>query len=135
MAYNQSSSSIPLVRHKISQVIKDSGFMAGSHNYKELLSIVESYPKDELFQIDVADLLRISTGIVSICGRSQVKFFARHDKFNRFVSCLIYMPRERTNSSMRDYIKNYLVEIYQGEFADSFLEITESRLIRYQLFI
>jgi len=135
MAYNQASSSIPLVRHKISQVIKDSGFIAGSHNHKELLSIVESYPRDELFQIDVADLLRISTGIVAICGRSQVKFFARHDKFNRFVSCLIYMPRERTNSSMRDYIKNYLVEIYQGEFADSFLEITESRLVRYHVII
>jgi glutamate dehydrogenase len=134
-AYNQAPNNIPLVRNKIVKVIKDSKFLAGSHNYKELVSVLESYPKDELFQISEADLLRIATGIVNICGRSQIRFFARHDKFNRFVSCLIFTPRDSSNSELRYKIKNYLADIYQGEFADSSVHITESNLVRFHVII
>ena len=82
-----------MVRQKVAKVIKESGYVQGSHVYKELCSILESYPRDELFQIDEADLLKNAKGIANISGRSQIKFFARQDKFNRFVSCLIFMPK------------------------------------------
>ena len=134
-AYNDSPSLIPLVKNKIAQVIEDSDFIKGSYNYKELISTLESYPRDELFQTSAADLLDIATGIVAICGRSQVRFFQRKDKFSRFVSCLIFTPRDRSNSELRDKIKSYLSEIYNGEIADSFVQITESKLIRFHVIV
>ena len=133
--YNESINSIPLVRGKIAKVVADSGYSKGSHNYKDLVSVLESYPRDELFQISAKDLLKNATGIVAICGRSQVRFFPRKDKFNRFVSCLIYTPRDRSNSELRDKIKDYLSEIYQGEIADSFVQITDSNLIRFHVIV
>lgn len=134
-AYVSSISSIPLIRNKVEKVIADSGFAYGSHNYKDLVSTLESYPRDELFQINEEDLLRNATGIVSICGRSIVKFFARQDKFKRFVSCLIFTPRDRSNSQIRDQIKDVLAQAYGGEVADSFVQITESNLIRFHVII
>ena len=134
-AYNQSPSSIPLIKDKISKVINDSGFEKGSHDYKDLISVLESYPRDELFQISSKDLLRISTGIVSICGRSQVKFFARKDKFGRFVSCLVYMPKDRTNSDLRRKIRAYLAAVYNGPISDSFIQITELKLVRFHVIV
>lgn len=133
--YHDSINSIPLVRGKVAKVIADSGYTKGSHNYKELLSVLESYPRDELFQISAKDLLKNTTGIVAICGRSEVRFFARKDKFNRFVSCLIFTPRDRSNSELRDKIKEYLAEIYKGEIADSFVQITEANLIRFHVIV
>ena len=133
--YYSSVFSIPLLKNKINHVIEKSEYVKGSHNYKDLISILESYPRDELFQISEDDLLKNSTGIVSIAGRSIVKFFARKDKFNRFVSCLIYTPRDRTNSDIREKIKSYLCEVFNGEVADSFLQITESNLIRFHLIV
>ncbi len=134
-AYHGSSREIPLLRSKIEKVIADSGYTKGSHNYKDLVSTLESYPRDELFQISVEDLLRTSTGIVSICGRSQVKFFARNDKFKRFVSCLVFIPRDRSDSNLRDKIKSYLSEAYNGEVTDVFAQITESNLVRLHAII
>ncbi|MDX2082694.1 MAG: NAD-glutamate dehydrogenase [Rickettsiales bacterium] len=134
-AYSHSPNTIPLIRNKITKVINDSGFNKGSHNYKDLISVLESYPRDELFQTNASDLLRIATGIVAICGRSQVRFFPRKDKYNRFVSCLIFTPRDRSNSELREKIKDYLAEIYNGEIADSFVEITESKLTRFHVIV
>ncbi|MBU6339073.1 MAG: NAD-glutamate dehydrogenase [Rickettsiales bacterium] len=134
-AYNQTPHFIPLVKGKIAQVVDESGFTKGSHDYKELMSVLESYPRDELFQITPKDLLRISTGVVGICGRSQVKFFARNDKFNRFVSCLVFMPRERSNSDVREKLKSYLASAYNGVVSDSFMQISESKLVRFHVII
>ncbi len=134
-AYNCSINQIPLVRNKIAQVIADSGYAQGSHNYKDLVSTLESYPRDELFQISAEDLLKIATGIVAICGRSQVRFFARADKFNRFVSCLIFTPRDRSNSELRERIREYLASVYKGEVTDSFVQVTDSNLSRLHLII
>ena len=135
VVYFSSISNIPLIRKKIAWVIKNSKYIKGSHNYKDLISTLETYPRDELFQIDESDLLKNATGIVAIAGRSLVKFFARYDKFKRFVSCLIFMPRDHTNSEIRDAIKQYLCNIYQGEVADSFVQITNSNLIRFHVII
>ncbi|MSP33668.1 MAG: NAD-glutamate dehydrogenase [Rickettsiales bacterium] len=134
-AYSQSPSQIPLINGKISKVIEASEFVKGSHNYKDLVSIIEAYPRDELFQINEQDLLRISTGIVAICGRNQVRFFARKDKYNRFVSCLVFVPRERSTSELRTKICNYLSDSYKGVVVDVFVQITESNLTRLHLII
>jgi glutamate dehydrogenase len=132
-AYNDSVDSIPLIRNKVEKIIKDSNYLPGSYIYKELKSILESYPRDEIFQTSPADLLKNATGIANISGRSQVKFFSRRDKFDRFVSCLIYMPKSNSNSEIRQKIREYLVDVYEGEIADSFIQISDSNLIRVHI--
>jgi glutamate dehydrogenase len=135
LVYHSSITEIPLVRTKINQIIKDSGYSAGSHNHKDLISTLESYPRDELFQASSEDLLANAMGIVSICGRSQVKFFARNDKFKRFVSCLVFIPRERSGSSLRHKVEDYLSKVYNGRVTDSFVQVTESNLVRFHITI
>jgi glutamate dehydrogenase len=134
-AYHGDLNSIPMLRGKVAKVIANSGYIKESHNYKELISVLENYPRDELLQISAEDLLKNSTGIVAICGRSQVKFFARNDKFNRFVSCLIFTPRDRSNTDLRDKIKDYLAAVYQGEIADSFVQVTDANLTRLHIIV
>lgn len=134
-AYCQRSSSIPIIRNKINKVLNNSKYPKGSHNYKDLVSVLEDYPRDELFQIDDKDLARIANGIVMICGRNQVKLFSRKDKFSRFISCLVYMPKDRSNSEVRGKVRDYIAQRYNGEVADSFVRITESNLVRLQIII
>lgn len=134
-AYNQSANLIPVVKDKIAKVITDSGFLVNSHNYKDLVSILESYPKDELFQIEPKDLLAISTAVVAICGRPQIRFFARPDKFGRFMNCLIFLPKDRNDADFRAKVKVYLAKTYNGEVTDSDVGTVSSNLIRFQVII
>ncbi|MDA0901921.1 MAG: NAD-glutamate dehydrogenase [Proteobacteria bacterium] len=133
--YYQSANLIPIIRKKINRIILESGFKASSHNLKDLVTTLESYPRDELFQIDCDDLFRISMGIVAIAGRSILRFFPRHDKFNRFVSCLIFIPRDNFNTALKDKIKEILTEEYNGEVTDVYTQITDSRLTRLHIIV
>jgi len=134
-AYNEPTKYIPLIRKKVSKVIKNSDYIKGSHNYKDLVSILESYPRDELFQISEKDLLKNATGIVAIMGRSEVRFFAREDKYSRFVSCIIYVPRTKHNSELRNKITSYLSEIYNAEVADYYIQTNDSNLVRIHVIV
>ncbi|MBL6664880.1 MAG: NAD-glutamate dehydrogenase [Rickettsiales bacterium] len=134
-AYNEPTDNIPLIRHKVEKVIRDSGYIKGSHDYKDLVSVLEFYPRDELFQISQEDLLKNSLGIVAITGRSQVRFFARKDKYSRFVTCLVYVPRTKHNSELRNKISSYLSEVYRGEVADYYIETNDSNLVRIYVII
>lgn len=134
-AYYQSPTQIPLIKNKINQVIQQSGYSERSHNHKDLLSVLKHYPRDELFQIETEDLLRIAKGIVMICGRNQIRLFARKDKFNRFINCLVFMPKDRSNSELRGKIRDHIAKFYNGSVADFYIEITESSLVRLQVII
>lgn len=134
-AYYQRPTSIPLLKEKITKVIERSGYSERSHNHKELLSVLQHYPRDELFQIDNDDLLRISTGIVMICGRNQIRVFGRCDKFNRFINCLVFMPKGISNPQIMDKIKGHIAAFYNGSVVDFYIEITESSLVRLQVII
>lgn len=133
--YYQNPKNIPIVRKKIEEVISSSRYGKNSSSHKDLLSTLESYPRDELFQINQEDLLRISTGIVAISGRSLVRAFIRKDKFSRFLSCLVFMPRDNFNTSTREKIQNLVAEVYKGEVSDVFVKVTNSNLTRVHLII
>lgn len=133
--YYQSADLIPIIRKKINKIVEDANFRPKGHSAKELVSVLESYPRDELFQIDHEDLLRISLGIVSMSGRSLVRFFPRSDKFKRFVSCLIFIPRDHFNTSIKEEIHNLLEGCYQGKVIGSYVQITESNLTRLHIIV
>lgn len=133
--YYSSTREIPVLRSKVEDVIEKSGYAKGSHNYKDLVSILETYPREELFQISNEELLKNATGIVAICGRAQTKLFVRKDKFSRFVSCLVFIPKEVSDSNLRNKIEAYLSKSYQGILADSFVQMNDSNLVRLHIII
>jgi hypothetical protein len=77
------------------------GASSGSHDHKALVEIIETYPRDALFQISEDELLEIAMGILHLGERRRVRLFVRRDVFGRFFSALVYLPRERFNTENR----------------------------------
>jgi glutamate dehydrogenase len=116
-AYDQMVRDVPLLRDKVERVIAQAGFPPGSHNDKKFRNIVENYPRDELFQIDEADLLRIAMGVQHLMDRPRTKLFVRRDRFDRFMSILVFTPRDRYNSSVRARVGEMLAQAYGGRLS------------------
>src|SRR5918994_5692714 len=101
-AYSSSVFDVPLVRRKVRYVLKRSGFPEGSHNEKDLIEILETYPRDELFQISKEELFEIAMGILHLQERQRVRLVVRRDTYGRFFSCLVFVPRDRYNTEIRE---------------------------------
>jgi glutamate dehydrogenase len=93
--------SIPHLRLKVRDVFQRAGFSPTSHNGKVLLRILETFPRDELFQTDEDQLFDTVIGILNMQERQWLALFLRRDPLERFVSCLVYLPRERYNTDLR----------------------------------
>ncbi len=129
-AYNANLADIPLLRKKVSSVMRRAGFRPKSNADKGLLTILEQYPRDELLQIDVDELYPIVMGILGLGERQRTRLFIRRDAFCRFFSCLIYTPRENFDSAMRQRMHDVLVEALNGTAAEFFVQLSESALAR-----
>ena len=128
--YARSVTVVPRVRRLVTEVLERAGYPPGGHDEKRLLAILENYPRDDLFQIDVDELFEISTGIAGLQERRRVRLFARPELFGRFVTCMVYMPRDRYNTETRTGIQELLIEAYGGSVADWSTQITGSVLSR-----
>jgi glutamate dehydrogenase len=93
-AYDEPVENIPLLRRKVAYVRKHAGKPAGGHSDRRLHNILENFPRDELFQIGEDDLLKVALGVLHLNDRPRVKLFARRDTLDRFVSILLYLPRD-----------------------------------------
>src|SRR5262249_32527665 len=100
-AYVRPASSIPYVRRKVAAVMARSGFDAIGHSGRALTNVLETYPRDDMFQIDVETLLRFALTVLQLNERPRVRVLPRRDTFERFVSVLVYVPRERYDSAAR----------------------------------
>ena len=129
-AYKASAREIPIVRGKVQDVLDRAGFPPDSHDYKALLEILESYPRDSLFQIEAADLLEISIGILALGERQRLRLFVRRDRLDRFVECLVCIPRDRFNTENRERVARILTEAFGGTHIDWSLQLSESLLAR-----
>jgi glutamate dehydrogenase len=134
-AYTQSPRQIPILRHKVERVLAASGHPPESHAGKGLLNIIETFPRDELFQISPEDLSRWTAGILDLELRPRVRAFARVDPFDRFVSVLLYLPRDRYTTSVRERIGECLSEAYKGHVSTFFPHFTDGPLVRVQFII
>ena len=128
--YHVSATDIPLLRRKIAAVRDAAGFVPRSHRDKILLNVLETYPRDELIEIAHEDLMRIARGIVSVHEREQVRVFLRDDPWGRYVSAIVYMPRDRFDTTTRKRISALLYETLAAERVDFFVTLGESRLAR-----
>ncbi|MBV9836500.1 MAG: NAD-glutamate dehydrogenase, partial [Solirubrobacterales bacterium] len=129
-AYKASAGEIPIVRGKVHSVLARAGFPADSHDAKALLEILESYPRDSLFQIETEQLFEIAIGILGLGERQRVRLFVRRDQLDRFISCLVCIPRDRFNTENRERVGRILAEGFGGTQVDWSLHLTESVLVR-----
>jgi glutamate dehydrogenase len=130
VAYSASVFDIPVLRRKARSVVERSGIVPGSHKGKALLSILETYPRDELFQISTDELLRISMGILHLDERQRTRLFVRRDPFGRFVSCLAYVPRDNYNTEVRERMQAVLMRALGGVSSEHSVSLSESVLAR-----
>ena len=129
-AYNAKPSDIPLLRRKTANVVARAGLVPGSHADKSLINILENYPRDELFQITEDDLLRTATGILHLGERQRFRLFVRRDPFERFLSCLIYAPRENYTTELRQKWQTILTQAFHGSSSEFNVHLSESALAR-----
>ena len=134
-AYSLSPRSIPLLRQKIENVSKRAGFEPNSHDGKALMHILETYPRDELFQIGEAELLDTAKGILHLQERQRIALFTRRDPFERFVSCLVYVPRDRYDTALRLRFQDILAAAYHGEVDAYTTHLGDAALARLHLII
>ena len=129
-AYNDTIHDIPLLDVRAEEVLRLTGLSADSHSGKDILQILETYPRDELFQTSPQQLADIATSVLHLQERRKTKLFTRRDEFGRFVSCLVYLPRDRYNTTVRLRIEAILLEAYGGETIDNTTRVSESTLAR-----
>jgi glutamate dehydrogenase len=130
MAYSARTSDIPLLRRKTANVVARAGLIGGSHAGKALVNILESYPRDELFQTSEDELLRTAMGILHLGERQRFRLFVRRDAFERFIVCIIYAPRENYTTELREKWQRILQGAFNGMSADFNVSFFESALAR-----
>ncbi|MEU8248135.1 NAD-glutamate dehydrogenase [Nonomuraea sp. NPDC048916] len=135
VAYSESISRIPVLRRKLADVLEMAGLTAESHDGKDLIEILETFPRDELFQTSVDHLLPIALGVLRLRERKQVKLFLRRDDYGRSISCLIYLPRDRYTTQVRLRMQEVLLKALGGTSLDYSAMIGESALARLHVVV
>ena len=125
-AYTESVRRIPVLREKATEVIDTVGLDPMSHAGKALMDVLETYPRDELFQTPVEDLVPIASQVMYTRERRQLKLFVRRDIYGRFLSCLVYLPRDRYNTTVRERIAAILKEQLAGDRIEYTAHVGES---------
>ncbi|WP_417798790.1 NAD-glutamate dehydrogenase [Terasakiella pusilla] len=134
-AYSRAPHDIPLMRLKCANIIDRTGFAQGSHNRKAIAHIVNTFPRDELFQISEEALYEMCMGILHLQERQRVALFVRPDDFQRFVSCLIYIPRDSLTTRLRRTMQGILERAYDGEVMAFYTQIGDAPLARLHVLV
>ncbi len=134
-AYHKPPAEIPLLRRKLDAVIAHFGLPEQSHDAKSVVNVIETFPRDELFQTPAAELIPIVRGIVNLYERRRVRLFVRRDSYERFYSCLVYVPRDRYNTEVRERIERIVRQRFGGTHVESQVQISDSMLARLHLLV
>ena len=129
-AYNESIQEIPVLRRKAIELLGNLGFSKASHSGKDLLQILETYPRDEFFQISGSDLARTALAVLHLQERRQLRLFLRRDDYGRFMSCMVYLPRDRYTTHVRQEMEDILLDAFDGVSIDYAALVSESVLAR-----
>ncbi|MCD6640543.1 MAG: NAD-glutamate dehydrogenase, partial [Nocardioides sp.] len=129
-AYTESVTRIPLLREKFAQVLEIAGLEAQSHAGKALLDTLENYPRDELFHTSAEELAPIALAVMYARERRQLRMFVRRDTYQRYVSVMVYLPRDRYNTTVRERFATILREQLGGEHVEFTARVNESTTAR-----
>ncbi|MGS2722403.1 NAD-glutamate dehydrogenase [Porticoccus sp. GXU_MW_L64] len=130
--YTMKPALIPVLRNKVKRVIERSGLLPNSHDGKALQQLLDVHPRDELFQSSDDELYKNIIGTWQINERRKVRFFMRHDFYGRFVSCMVYVPRDLYNTNVRQRIEAMLSEQLGASEREFYTYLSESVLARIQ---
>jgi len=119
--YNRSASDIPLISGKLKRVIASAGYQPGTHSYRVLLNVLENYPRDELIQANEYELKATACAILNIQDRELLRLFVRSDPFGHYISCLIYVPKERYNTEIRVKCQHLLQQHFDSSHPVEYL--------------
>ena len=133
--YTRSTRTIPYLRRKVDAVLARAGFTPEGHSGKALANVLETYSRDELFQIDEDTLYEFAMLIMQLDERPRVRVLARRDRFNRFVSIFVFVPRDRYNSTVRQAIGEYLAKVYEGRVSAYYPYFPDGPLVRVHFII
>ncbi|HVR43146.1 MAG TPA: NAD-glutamate dehydrogenase [Thermoanaerobaculia bacterium] len=129
-AYAQSVRQVPLLRRKVSRIVDRAGLSKTGHSGKELIQILETLPRDEVYQVSEDELFDIAIGILQLQERQRIAVFVRKDVFDRFVSALVYLPRDRYTADVGERIKTILERAFSGTVTAFYQHVSDSPLAR-----
>src|SRR2546430_10830312 len=129
-AYSETPMRVQLLRRKLGEVIERAGLLPAGCSGKALASILESYPRDELLQIGAEDLYRHAAAILQLGDRQRLRLLVRPDPYARFVSCLIFVPREHYNTELRQRFQRILTEAFNGVSSEFDVDLSAATLGR-----
>ncbi|HKP26945.1 MAG TPA: NAD-glutamate dehydrogenase domain-containing protein, partial [Dongiaceae bacterium] len=135
VAYNRSPRDIPLLQRKVETVLKLAGFSPSGHDGKALAHILETYPRDELFQATEQEIHDTAIGILNLQERQRVALFLRRDPYERFVTCLIFLPKDVMNTQIRLRMQEVVCEAFKGTLTAYYVHMGDGALARIQLII
>lgn len=133
--YNETPRNVPILRKKIQAVLQASGLDPNGHNGKQLIQILEVYPRDDLFQIGLHELTETAVAIMNIRERRKVRLFIREDRFGKLFSCLVYVPRDIFSTELRHKLRDLLCEELDAHGNEFHTYFSESVLARSQLIL
>ncbi|VVC75866.1 NAD-specific glutamate dehydrogenase [Aquicella siphonis] len=113
-AYHSSPRQIPFLRHKVDKVLEDLGFPPDSHDGKEAVHILETLPRDDLFQATHEELMELTLGIIQLKERKRIRLLVRRDAYYRYFSCLVYVPREIFDTDLALAMQEILMQAFKG---------------------
>ncbi|MEU7634476.1 MULTISPECIES: NAD-glutamate dehydrogenase [unclassified Streptomyces] len=134
-AYTESVRRVPVIRRKVAEVLEGAGFSPNSHDGRDLLQILETYPRDELFQTPADELRSIATSVLYLQERRRLRLYLRQDEYGRYYSALVYLPRDRYTTGVRLRLIDILKEELGGTSVDFTAWNTESVLSRLHFLI
>jgi glutamate dehydrogenase len=129
-AYTESVTRIPVLREKAKEVMRRAGFDPRSHAGKALMDTLENYPRDELFHTSPAELAPVAQDVMFARERRQLRAFVRRDTYGRYVSVLVYLPRDRYSTAVRERFADILREELGGEHVEFTARVNESTTAR-----
>jgi glutamate dehydrogenase len=135
IVYSLSPRTIPLLRRKVEAVQRRAGFAPQSHDAKTLAHILETYPRDELFQIAEDELLDTALGVLHLQERQRIALFTRKDALERYVACLIYVPRDRLNTDLRRRLLDIVARAFNGSVTVFYTHMTDEPLARLHVIV
>jgi len=126
---------VPVLRRKLAQVLAAAGLSRDSHDGTDLTEILEDYPREELFEISAAELTPIAQGVLRLSERKQTRLFLRRDRYGRYMSCLVYLPRDRYTTKVRLRAQGILREALNGVSVDYSVTVGDSALARLHVVV
>ena len=134
-AYARMVRDVPFLRRKVARVIGRAGFNAQGHDGRRLVHILGALPRDELYQISDDELFDLSMGVLHLQERQRTALFVRSDPFKRFVSCLVFLPRDRYDTALRKAVTRVLERAFNGTLSTYYIQVGDGPLARLHVII